>query len=220
MRHLQFRRVDRLVAVEQNIHIDQPRPFGHQLLAAHARFDGAQRLQQLQRRKIRVRLHDAIQKPRLLSQIDGLGFVNRGGFSHLYSGIGKRCDRILQIFGAIAHVRPQRKIHGLAHTMRRGRSGLRCMVRSYTDAPQASETSSGREPGCASKNVATSPILTRSSLPISTMQWLAETAAITGYSSPLMRTLAPFGAVRGQPSAWPTGRVATQTSSLATYARL
>src|SRR6266702_3026638 len=34
-----------------------------------------------------------------------------------------------------------------------------------------------------------------------------------------MRTFAPFGAVRGQPSAWPTGRVATQTSSLATDAR-
>lgn len=36
MRHLQFRRVNGLVAVKKNIYVNQPRPFWHKLFAAHA----------------------------------------------------------------------------------------------------------------------------------------------------------------------------------------
>src|SRR6266581_3196895 len=42
MRHLQFRRADRLRPVKQDVDVHQPRPFRHQLLASHLRFDFAQ----------------------------------------------------------------------------------------------------------------------------------------------------------------------------------
>src|SRR2546429_176925 len=43
MRHLQFRRVNRFRPVQQNVHIDLPRPLRDQLLAAHFCFDFAQK---------------------------------------------------------------------------------------------------------------------------------------------------------------------------------
>ena len=52
------------------------------------------------------------------------------------------------------------------------------------------------------------------------MVWLADTEATTGYGRPRMRSCAPLAAMRGQPSAWPTGTVATQVSSVAMKARL
>src|SRR5213079_89604 len=45
MWHLQFRRLNRLRAVKQDVHIDQPRPFRHKLLASHFRLDLTQSTQ-------------------------------------------------------------------------------------------------------------------------------------------------------------------------------
>src|SRR5206468_9505801 len=99
---------------------------------------------------------------------------------------------------------------------RRGRSACRCIVRSYTDALHDAARSSGREPGCPSKIVAMSPISTLGSSPISTIEWLADTEATMGYMPLPMRTRPPWAALRGRPSACPTGSVASQTGRLAT----
>src|SRR6202035_4248712 len=46
--NLQFGRVNRFVAVEQNVQIDFPRPLCEGFFAAHAGFDDAKRAQQIQ----------------------------------------------------------------------------------------------------------------------------------------------------------------------------
>ena len=102
MGHLQFQRVNGLVTVEENIQIDQARTFGNEFLAAHVGFDSAQRVQQIQRRDFVRRLHDAIQEPRLLAQIHGFRFVQRGNTRHAYLRLSQRGNCRAQIFFAVS----------------------------------------------------------------------------------------------------------------------
>src|SRR5206468_2564253 len=77
-----------------------------------------------------------------------------------------------------------------------------------------------RPPGDTPIYVAASPpMCTRSSAPISTIEWLAEIDATIGYIAPPIRTLPPFAALRGTPSACPTGSVAIHTGRSGRYAR-
>ena len=77
MWHLQFRPVDGVMAIEQNINVDQARPFANELLASHMRFDSPERAEQIRRGNFCLGFHDAIQKPRLLAKIDWLGLIDR-----------------------------------------------------------------------------------------------------------------------------------------------
>src|SRR5260370_5373552 len=113
MRHLQFRRINRFRPVKQDVHIDPPRPFRHQLFASHSQFDSTQGLQQFQRRCRRLSLDRAIQKPRLLQEVHRLRLIERRHARHAHARISQRCNRRAQVLLPVPHIRSQRKINRL-----------------------------------------------------------------------------------------------------------
>src|SRR6266852_2943803 len=111
MRHLQLLRLDRLRPVQQNVQVNQSRPLGKFLFAAHPTFNAAQHPQQFQRTKIRFPLQNSVQKPILLQIIEWLRFVNARNLFHHDSCFPQQRDRPPQIFLAVAHIRSQRDVY-------------------------------------------------------------------------------------------------------------
>ena len=74
----------------------------------------------------------------------------------------------IALFSGFACI-PRERMRRSVQTTRRGKRALRCIVRSYTETPLATLTSSGLEPSSPSKYVTTSPTFTRGSGPISTI---------------------------------------------------
>ena len=78
---------------EQDVEIEETRPFRECLSAAHYGLDAAQRHQQLERRRFGFACDDAIQKPGLFEKIDRLRLVNRRDASDLHTSRWERGDR-------------------------------------------------------------------------------------------------------------------------------
>ena len=66
------------------------------------------------RRERGLRFDNAIQKPRLREKIDRLRLINGRAAQNPHANFRQRFDGALQIRGAIAKIRPERKIDELA----------------------------------------------------------------------------------------------------------
>src|SRR5271166_1924594 len=112
MRDLQIGSGDGVVAVEEDVEVDEARAFGEGFFAAHLRFNVAQSGEELKGGKIGLRCQDGIQKPRLVEKVDGLGFIDSGDFFDVDIGFGEKANGLAQVFFAVANVGTQRKIDG------------------------------------------------------------------------------------------------------------
>ena len=92
MRDLQFGSVERQIAEEKDVYIEEARTFGEVFFAAELRFDGAKGAEKFDGLRVGGAFDDAIEEPRLVEIIDRLGFVQ--GRNFLYSKIcgGERGD--------------------------------------------------------------------------------------------------------------------------------
>ena len=83
MRHFQLRSLDDGIAVQQDVNIDETRPFGLGSAAAHPLFNGKDLRKQDAGRQLRYHLNGAVQEPRLGGEFDRLGFEERRNRSYL-----------------------------------------------------------------------------------------------------------------------------------------
>lgn len=100
--------------VEKNIEVDDPRPARYKLFAAKFTLDLLELIEQLARLERSFPFDNTIQKPRLREKIDRLSFIYRRAPQNSHADFRQSCHRALQIRGAIAEVRPERKINELA----------------------------------------------------------------------------------------------------------
>ena len=76
MGNLEVRGVDGVVAVEEDVEVDEARALGECLFAAHLRLDLAEDGQELRGGEIGLRLEHCVQEPGLLEVVDGLCLVD------------------------------------------------------------------------------------------------------------------------------------------------
>ena len=103
---------DDFVSVKEDVEVDQARAFGERFLAAHLRFDFAERSEKLNSRKIGLRLEDGVEEPRLVEIIDRLGFVDAGKFCDVDTGFSEETNGFAQVFLAVANVGAEREVDG------------------------------------------------------------------------------------------------------------
>jgi hypothetical protein len=77
MRNLEFARRDDKVSEEENVNVDGTRAFRQCALSAHAQFDGLNASEQEPREEIGFYFDNYVQKPGLIAQVLGLGFIDR-----------------------------------------------------------------------------------------------------------------------------------------------
>src|SRR4051794_26460761 len=93
MRDLEPGLVDRVVAVEEEIEVDRPRPpLRPDALAAEPALDVEQVVEQLPGRERRLQLGDGVQEPRLLRVAPRLGLANRRQ-ARCADQLGRAADR-------------------------------------------------------------------------------------------------------------------------------
>src|ERR1700719_758223 len=114
MRNLHSRFLNHRCLVKKNVEIDNPRPAWDKLAAAKAAFDRLQSVEQLAGLEQSFRFDSAIQKPRLLKKIDGLGLIGGRAAQNSHANSRKGFDGALQIRGPISKVRSEGKIDELA----------------------------------------------------------------------------------------------------------
>ena len=107
MRDLQIGCADRVVAVKQDIQIDEAGAFGEGFLAAHGRFDFSHPTQEFVRGQTSFGFEDSIQEPGLIKIVDGRRFVDAGGLFHGDAELTQATLRFAEIFFAIADVAPE-----------------------------------------------------------------------------------------------------------------
>src|SRR5208283_2200362 len=107
---LKFRSRDGVVAVEENVQIDEARAFGEGFAAAHGGFDGAKFVQQIEGGQIGLRFENGVEKPGLFEEVHGLGFVDAGEFQDADAGFGEKAERFAQIVFAVADVGSERDV--------------------------------------------------------------------------------------------------------------
>ena len=111
MRDLKCGCIDRFGAVEKDIEVDETRTLGERFLATHLRFDVAKSRQEFWGRQFRLGCENGVEKPGLVEIIDGLGFVNPGGFDDVNAGFRDAADGLAQVLFALANVGSQRQIN-------------------------------------------------------------------------------------------------------------
>ena len=77
MRDLQLRRFHHRVPIQQNVEVDQPRPFGRSFHPPHLALDALEVLEQLPRKQVGLDFDHLVQKPGLVEDIARLGFPDR-----------------------------------------------------------------------------------------------------------------------------------------------
>jgi hypothetical protein len=83
MRDLQFGSVERLIAEEKNVYIEDARALGESFLAAELRFDGAEGVEKFDGLGINYAFDYAVEEPGLAQIIDRLGFVEGRNLAHM-----------------------------------------------------------------------------------------------------------------------------------------
>ena len=104
MRDLQFGSVERQIAEEKDVYIEQPRTFGEGFLAAESRFDGAKSAEEIDGLGVGFACDDAIEEPWLVEIIDRFGFVEGRDSSYRKICGGQCGDGDFEVRGAIAEV--------------------------------------------------------------------------------------------------------------------
>jgi hypothetical protein len=90
VRHLEAGRVDRLVAVEEQVEVDRARAEARPPpLAAQSPLDGEQAVEELTRRERRLELGRAVQEARLVEVVDGIGLAKGRNGAELDAGLGR-----------------------------------------------------------------------------------------------------------------------------------
>ena len=103
---------DGVVAVEEDVQVDQARAFGEGFFAAHLRFDVAECREELRGREIGLRFEDGVEEPGLIEIINGLGFVDAGDSCDADGGFAEESDGFAQVCLAVANVGAQRQVDG------------------------------------------------------------------------------------------------------------
>jgi hypothetical protein len=103
MGHYETRLVDDQIAVEDQIQIESTRRTWIWALAAEALLDVLERAQKITGREARLADRGGIQKPRLVTDANGIGFV-KGRHAHVSKMFGKSGDRFAQQSLAVAEV--------------------------------------------------------------------------------------------------------------------
>jgi hypothetical protein len=75
MGDLQLWHLQRLIAEEKDVDVEQAGAFGEGLLAAELRFDGSERSEQIERVLVGFASDDTVEEPGLIEIVDGFGFV-------------------------------------------------------------------------------------------------------------------------------------------------
>ncbi len=102
VRDLQFGSVERLIAEEKDVDIEEARAFGECSLAAELRFDGTKCAQEFDGLRIGFTFNDAIEEPGLVEIIDGFGFVEGRNFLYLKICERQRANGGSEVRGTIA----------------------------------------------------------------------------------------------------------------------
>jgi len=105
--NLQFRGGDDFVAVEKDVQIDKAGTFGEGFLAAHAGFDFAEGVKQIDCRQICFRGNDGVEKPGLLEKINGFGFVDAGKFREMCRRFIDETESGAQVFRTVPDIASQ-----------------------------------------------------------------------------------------------------------------
>lgn len=126
MRDLQVRRIDRLAAIGQHVHIDEARPPFHFAQAAHFIFDRKAASQKLMRGHVGCHRRRRIDEPVLLENSPRLRAIEpRRRHQSDHAVAAQQIDRARDVLGFIADVgpnadqrvvRPPRRRLSLSHT--------------------------------------------------------------------------------------------------------
>jgi hypothetical protein len=120
VRNFQARFIDHTISKQQDIDVNDARPFVPNPPAAHPLFDRKSEGQQVARRLGGFQRNRAVEKPRLIMEIYRLGFVKAGRCGH-GSRLCQTFEGITKIGYAIAHVRSQRQVDEFRQNQGHGR---------------------------------------------------------------------------------------------------
>ena len=109
MRNREAGIVDNQIAKQENVDVDDARPFLLRSASAHPLLDVENAGEQFLRRLLRIQRDSTIQEPRLGGKFHGFGFVERRDLNDFTDG-AQPVDGGIQIFGSIPDVRAERKI--------------------------------------------------------------------------------------------------------------
>ncbi len=102
--YLELGSVDRFLAVEQDVQVNEPGSFGNGFAAAHARFDKTQGTEQIEGVEFGGALECDVEKPILVEIIEGLGFVDAGNAADVHADVGEMVERGAEIFLAFPDI--------------------------------------------------------------------------------------------------------------------
>ena len=95
---------DGLVAIYKDIDVEEAGALGEGFRAAELVFDGAESMEERERREVGFGLKGAVEEPGLVEVVDRGGFVEGREFLGVDAGGGQGGDGGLEIAGAIAEV--------------------------------------------------------------------------------------------------------------------
>ena len=129
VRDCEARFLDDPISKQQNIEVDEARAFFLEALAAHGGFEGEQGVQKLAGRLRGFDPDDAIQEPRLIGEIDGLGLIERRDGAHIGEG-AESLEGVAEVAGAVAEVGAEGQVGGSC-----GHGQFGCRQRRFSDFP-------------------------------------------------------------------------------------
>jgi len=107
VRDLKRRCVDHGVAVEEDVEVDEARPVGEGLAAAHAGFDSAESGEEFFRRESGAGFQGSVEEPRLVQITDGFRLVKTGEPRDGEAGVFEKLNGSAEIGFAVADVRAE-----------------------------------------------------------------------------------------------------------------
>src|SRR5579885_3449888 len=113
VRNRQGRRMNDGIFIEQDINVNQPRPFGNTAAAAERSFDALRRLEELQRHQLRPGFDHAVHKPGLRPEINRLSLVKGAYPFGLNTDLAELFERPADVLNPVSKIRAQRKINAL-----------------------------------------------------------------------------------------------------------
>ena len=110
VRDLECRSIDDIVAVEEDVEVDQARTVGERLAAAHVGFDTAKGGEELIRSKVGGGFERSVEEPRLVEITNGFRLVKTGKLRDDNTDVFEQLNGSAEVGFAIADVGAERDV--------------------------------------------------------------------------------------------------------------